>query len=505
MDPYVEKILTSRVYDVAIETPLQKANSISRKLHNEIFLKREDQQSVFSFKNRGAYNTIFHLKQANPELSGVICASAGNHAQGVANGAKHLGLKSVIVMPKTTPQLKVEGVKSLGGEVVLHGDAFDDAYAHAVELQKQHGYAFVHPFDAEHTIAGQGTVGMEIVQQHPEPLDAVFVQIGGGGLAAGVSVLIKSLWPNTKVIGVEPHDAACMQAALKAGKPVDIGPVGIFADGCAVRIAGTETHRVCSQYLDEVITANTDEICAAIKDVFDDTRAILEPSGALALAGAKKYIAAHQWQGKRIAVVTSGANVNFDRLRHVTERAEIGEQREAILAVTIPEQPGSFRQFCQLIGDRQVTEFNYRFSDSEDAKIFVGVQVMGAAGRQVLLDTLHTHGLNVVDMTDNEVAKLHTRHMVGGRAPMINDERVFRFEFPERPGALAKFLDTIADASNWNISLFHYRNHGSAYGRVLVGIQVPPADNAAFEACIDGLGYQYHEESDNEAYLSFLR
>ena len=516
MDHYIKKILNARVYDVSKETALDVAPGLSAKIGNQVLLKREDLQPVFSFKCRGAYNRIFKLQQQYPNTEGVVCASAGNHAQGVALSASRLGIKSVIVMPKTTPTIKINAVKNLGGEAVLFGDTYDEAQAHARELEQSTGFAYIHPFNDVDTIAGQGTIGVELCRQFSGHLDAVFLPIGGGGLAAGVSVLLKYLRPEVKIIGVEPEDAASMKASLTAGKPVVLDQVGIFADGVAVKSPGDETFRICSQTLDDVITISVDEMCAAIRDVFDDTRSVMEPAGALSVAGLKKYVSQNAVSEKNLIAITTGANVNFDRLRHVTERAEIGEQREALFAVTIPEQAGSFRHFCEMLGKRSVTEFNYRYSDDNSANVFVGVQLSdGMTERQQIIADLHSSDFVVEDLTDNEVAKLHVRHMVGGRSPSIENELLYRFEFPERPGALATFLNHMGH--DWNITLFHYRNHGAAFGRVLVGMQVPPGDISKgdvssgdisnygkFQKFLDELGYRYWCEDGNVAYQMFL-
>ncbi len=498
---YLEKILNAQVYDVAIESPLDPAPNLSARTGNRIFLKREDMQPVFSFKLRGAYNKIAKL---SPEKlkRGVICASAGNHAQGVALSAAKIGCRAVIVMPTTTPQIKVQAVRNRGGEVVLAGDSYDEAYAHALELEKTEKLSFVHPFDDPEVIAGQGTIGMEILRQHPKPIHAVFVAIGGGGLAAGVGAYIKRLRPETRVIGVETYDADAMKRSLAAGKRVRLDQVGLFADGTAVKFVGEETFRVCKEVVDEVILVDTDAICAAIKDVFEDTRSILEPSGALAIAGAKAYAAEHKLKDKTLVAVASGANTNFDRLRFVAERAEIGEQREAVLAVTLPEKPGSYKKFVSLIGSRNITEFNYRFNDRAEAHVFVGIQVGNRAESLKLVDSLQKHGYATLDLTDDEMAKLHIRHLVGGHAPGIENEILYRFEFPERPGALMNFLNNMS--AGWNISLFHYRNHGADYGRVLVGMQVPPAEKGAFKEFLKNLGYAHWEETNNPAYRLFL-
>ncbi len=499
---YVEMILRAPVYDVAQETPLERAKSLSARLGNNIFLKREDMQPVFSFKLRGAYNRIIHLTEAE-RTQGIIAASAGNHAQGVALAAQKLGIRAVIVMPKTTPDIKVKSVASYGAEIVLHGNAYDDAYARAQELVKSAGLVFIHPYDDPLVIAGQGTVAVEILRHHAEQIHAIFVPVGGGGLIAGVSAYVKSLYPQIKIIGVEPDDAACMHAALKAGERVILDQVGIFADGVAVRQVGVEPFRIAQQCVDEVLLVNTDEICAAIKDIFEDTRSIAEPAGALAIAGMKKYIEREQLRDQMLVAIDSGANMNFDRLRHVAERAELGEQREVLFAVTIPERPGSFRQFCDVIGNRGITEFNYRFSDPGQAHVFVGVQMAaGSKKKGELFEALRQHDYAVVDMTDNELAKTHARYMVGGRVSGVDNERLYRFEFPERPGALLRFLNNMG--KRWNISLFHYRNHGAAYGRVLIGMQVPEGEQVQFEEFLKNIGYPYWEESDNPAYTLFL-
>jgi len=501
----IKKILQARVYDVAVETPVERARSLSRRLNNNVLLKREDLQPVFSFKIRGAYNKIVNLTEAE-KARGVICASAGNHAQGVALAAARLGLKAVIVMPQTTPEIKVNAVRTLGGKVVLHGDGYDQAAAHAGKLLEQHGYTYVHPFDDIDVIAGQGTVAMEILRQHTGPIDAVFVPVGGGGLIAGVASYIKYLRPEIKVIGVEPDDSNCLQKAMAAGRRVVLPEVGLFADGVAVKQIGKETFRLARKYVDEVITVSTDEMCAAIKDLFDDTRSINEPAGALAVAGLKKYVARAGCEDATLVAVCSGANINFDRLRHVAERAEIGEQREAVLAVTIPEQPGSFRRFCQTLGKRSITEFNYRYASPEAAHVYVGVQSMGPKEREVICDNLGKQGYKVQDLSQNEMAKLHIRHMVGGRGPgaaALANEVIYRFEFPERPGALMEFLSKLGQ--KWNISLFHYRNHGAAFGRILVGMQVPPAERVKLRRYIQELGFRHWEETDNPAYHLFLK
>ncbi|HTV52910.1 MAG TPA: threonine ammonia-lyase, biosynthetic [Steroidobacteraceae bacterium] len=500
--PYIERILKARVYDVAIESPLDLAPRLSQRLGNRILLKREDLQPVFSFKLRGAYNKIAHLSEGAAQR-GVICASAGNHAQGVALAAQRRGIPAVIVMPQTTPQIKVRAVADLGGEVVLDGDDYDSAYEQAMALTRERHLIFVHPFDDPDVIAGQGTIGIEILRQCGGDLDAVFVPVGGGGLIGGIAVYIKYLYPRVRIIGVEPEDANAMYESLRAGRRVQLERVGIFADGVAVRRVGEETFTLARAHVDEIVLVSTDEICAAIQDVFEDTRSIVEPAGALALAGIKKVVAREGWQGKRLVAVNSGANMNFDRLRHVAERADLGGEREALLAVEIPEQPGSFLQFCECLGGRAVTEFNYRFGSTERAQIFVACALTeGRAEKDRLVQQLRAADYPVHDMTDNEVAKLHVRYMVGGHARGLPDELLYRFEFPERPGALLKFLQAVG--ARWNITLFHYRNHGSDYGRVLAGIQVPAAQREDFMLHLNELHYRYTEESANPAYRMFL-
>ncbi|SEI94283.1 L-threonine ammonia-lyase [Azotobacter beijerinckii] len=502
LEQYVKKILTSRVYDVAVETPLQPARQLSERLGNQILLKREDLQPVFSFKIRGAYNKVAQLSEA--ELArGVVTASAGNHAQGVALAAKHLGIKAIIVMPRTTPEIKVQAVRARGAKAVLHGDAFPDALAHALKLVEEKGYTFIHPYDDPEVIAGQGTIAMEILRQKPGRLDAIFVPVGGGGLIAGIAAYVKYLRPEVKVIGVEPADSNCLQAAMAAGERVVLPQVGLFADGVAVAQIGAYTFEVCRHHVDEVVTVSTDEICAAIKDIYDDTRSITEPAGALAVAGIKRYVEREGAAGQTLVAIDSGANINFDRLRHVAERAELGERREAIIAVTIPEQPGSFKAFCQAIGKRQITEFNYRYNRPDHAHIFVGVQTHPESDpREQLVASLREQGFPVLDLTDDELAKLHIRHMVGGHAAAVSDEVVLRFEFPERPGALFNFLSKLG--GRWNISMFHYRNHGAADGRVVAGLQVPADERHLLPAALEAIGYPWWDETDNPAYRLFL-
>jgi len=498
---YLEKILTAKVYDVAIETPLDYAPNLSIRLDNKVLLKREDMQPVFSFKLRGAYNKMVQLTAAERKR-GVICASAGNHAQGVALAAQKLGCRAVIVMPVTTPQIKVQAVVRRGAEVELAGESYEEASIHAHALAKKQKLTYVHPFDDEMVIAGQGTIGMEILRQYSEPIHAIFCCVGGGGLIAGIAAYVKQLHPEIKIIGVEANDADAMAQSLAAGNRVKLEQVGLFADGAAVKQVGKETFRLCQQYVDEMIVVDNDAICAAIKDVFEDTRTILEPAGALAVAGMKEYVSRHKFSGKTLIAIASGANMNFDRLRFVAERAEIGEKREAVLAVTIPESPGSFKKFCALLGKRAITEFNYRYADSKEAHVFVGIQVVKREEATLLVQTLQKNGLTALDLTDDEMSKLHIRHLVGGRAPQVGHELVYRFEFPERPGALMHFLQSMS--SGWNITLFHYRNHGADYGRVLIAMQIPKGEKKAFNTFLTQLGYAYWDESENPAYKLFL-
>ena len=499
---YLDLIDSANVYDVALESPLERADGLSARLDNTILMKREDLQPVFSFKLRGAYNKISHLQEAELER-GIICSSAGNHAQGVALAAQRCSVPAIIVMPVTTPSIKVDAVRALDGQVVMHGDTYDDAYAHARALAETHGYVFIHPFDDPYVIAGQGTIGAEILRQTSGAIDAIFVPIGGGGLIAGIAAYVKQVRPGIRIIGVQPDDSDAMRQSLAAGHPVTLDHVGIFADGVAVRRVGDETFGLCREFVDEVLTVDTDQICAAIRDIFEDTRSIVEPAGGLAVAGAKKYVAERAISGQTLVTISCGANMNFDRLRHIAERAAVGEQTEMLLAAEIPEKPGSFRHFCETLGRRGITEFNYRYADTESAHIFAGVQLTGGLEeRGILLARLRDAGFRVADLSDNEMAKLHVRHMVGGRSPAVSNERLFRFEFPERPGALLDFLHAIG--TEWNISLFHYRNHGSDYGRVLAGIDVPAAETAELESHLAELGYPHWEESDNPAYKIFL-
>ncbi|MBL8323742.1 MAG: threonine ammonia-lyase, biosynthetic [Rubrivivax sp.] len=499
---YLQRILTARVYDVARETPLEPARSLSRRIGNHVLLKREDQQPVFSFKLRGAFNKMARLDAA-ALARGVICASAGNHAQGVALAARRLACKAMVVMPVTTPKLKVDAVHALGAEVVLHGDSYSDAYGHALALQAAQGLSFVHPFDDPDVIAGQGTVAMEVLRQHQGPIDAVFVAIGGGGLAAGVAAYVKALRPEIQVIGVQTVDSDAMLRSVRAGKRVTLPDVGLFSDGTAVKQVGAETFRLVRALVDDYVSVDTDAVCAAIKDVFQDTRSVLEPAGALPVAAIKQYAETHKLKGRTFVAITCGANMNFDRLRFVAERAEFGERREALFAVTIPEERGSFKRFCELIGARSVTEFNYRISDERDAHVFVGLTISRRDEAERIERNFVRHGFATVNLTDDELAKEHVRHMVGGRSELARDERLFRFEFPERPGALMRFLSAMHPG--WNISLFHYRNQGADSGRVLVGLQVPHADEREFARFLHTLAYPFVEETANPVYRLFLR
>ncbi len=498
---YLKSILTARVYDVAIESPLEHAVGSSTLLKNNVLLKREDLQPVFSFKLRGAYNKMAHLTPTELKR-GVICASAGNHAQGVALAAQKLGAKATIVMPVTTPGIKVDAVLRRGALVVLSGDSYHEASLHAHQLATQKKLTYVHPYDDPLVIAGQGTIGMEILRQHQHPIDAIFVPIGGGGLIAGIAAYVKALSPKTKIIGVEPVDSNAMYQSLKAGRRVTLSHVNLFADGVAVKQVGKETFRLAQTLVDEVVLVDTDEICAAIKDIFQDTRAIMEPSGGLALAGIKRYVEREKCSGKTFVAICCGANMNFDRLRFIAERAEMGEHHEALLAITVPETRGSFRKLCELIGPRNVTEFNYRIADAKQAHVFVGVQVAGRDEAKKLVAHFGRNSFKTLDLTEDEMAKLHVRHLVGGRSPLARDELMYRFEFPERPGALMKFLNSMSP--NWNISLFHYRNHGADVGRILVGLQVPADERSAFTRFLKSVGFEYVDETNNPAYRLFL-
>ncbi|QDU80259.1 L-threonine dehydratase biosynthetic IlvA [Polystyrenella longa] len=499
---YLQRILNARVYDVAIESPLELAEKLSARLGNRIWLKREDKQPVHSFKLRGAYNKMVHLSQAELDR-GVVCASAGNHAQGVALSARQLGTQAVVVMPVTTPRLKLDAVRTLGAQVVLKGDSYSDAYSHALELEKRHQYVFVHPFDDPDVIAGQGTVGMEILRQHQHPLDAVFVAIGGGGLIAGVAAYIKAVRPEIKIIGVQTADSDAMIQSIKADEPVLLKDVGLFSDGTAVKKVGTETFRLTRELVDDFVTVDTDAICAAIKDAFEETRSILEPAGALGIAGMKQYIAQHGLEDKNLVAITCGANMNFDRLRFVAEQAEAGEGREALFAVTIPEERGSFKRLCQTIGQRNVTEFSYRISDEREAHVLVGLAISNRGEVPEINQSLSEQGFTALNLVDDDLSKEHLRYMVGGRSQLGENERLYRFEFPECPGALMRFLSRMHP--NWNISLFHYRNSGADYGRILVGIEVPEEEVPAFRDFIDSLSYRYVDETRNPAYRLFLR
>jgi len=502
---FLEKVLTARVYDIARETPLDFMGRISSRFDNNVWLKREDLQSIYSFKLRGAFNKIYKMYQAHPGLTGVITASAGNHAQGVALSAQKLNLKAIIVMPTTTPNIKVAAVRSYGAKEILYGENFDAAKIYAQNMAKKDGLAFIHPFDDFDVMAGQGTIAHEIIRQHPDNINAIFVPVGGGGLAAGIAGFIKAVKPDTKIIAVEPADAACFYEAMKTGRRVTLKEVGIFADGVAVRQIGKNTFGMLRHLVDGVITVTTDQICAAIKDTFEDTRAICEPAGAVSLAGLKKYAESERLRQQTLVAINSGANMNFDRLRHVSERSELGEEREALLAVQIPERPGSFKQFCRIIGKRQITEFNYRYSDAKLAQVFAGIQLShGIDEKDELIELLKTKGYLVVDMTDNEVAKLHTRYMVGGHpGGSVKNEILFRFQFPEKPGALLNFLMKMGE--RWNISLFHYRNHGSNFGRILMGFQVDKGDYKTFRLFLSSLSIPHWDETENSAYQLFLK
>ena len=502
MSKYIKKILSAPVYDVAEETPVDHAPLMSERLSNQVYIKREDLQSIFSFKIRGAYNKIVHLSDEEKQR-GVIAASAGNHAQGVALAAQKLGIKATIVMPVTTPSIKVQSVQKKGAEVVLHGDSFDDAYQHSLGLAKEKGLVFIHPFDDEDVIAGQGTVAMEIGRQCTQHPDYVFIPVGGGGLIAGVTAYLKFINPDIKIIAVEPEDSACLKVALEKGEPTRLEKVSVFADGVAVKEIGPKCFDVVKDNVDGIVTVTTDEICAALKDVYDDTRAISEPAGAVGMAGLKKYVEEHGPQDKKLLTIISGANMNFDRLRHIAERTQIGEKREAIFAVTIPEIKGSFRKLCAVLDDKNITEFNYRYYDDRDAHVFIGIEMHATAeNRGQVIFSLKGNGYKAIDMSDDETAKVHIRHMVGGKSSNIGNEHLFSFEFPERPGALSQFLQGISE--DWNISLFHYRNHGAAYGRVLIGLQFPEGDKVKAKDALDALGYAFVDVTDNEAYRVFL-
>ncbi len=504
-DKFLEKVLTARVYDVARETPLDYMPKVSRRFDNDVYLKREDLQPVFSFKCRGAFNKIYQELQANPKLKGVITASAGNHAQGVALAAKKLHLKATIVMPTTTPDIKISAVRALGARVVINGENFDAAQEHSEKLGKREKLAYIHPFDDYDVMAGQGTIAHELIRQHPGKIDAIFVAVGGGGLIAGIAGFMKAVKPETRIIAVEPDDAACFYEARRTGRRVKLPDVGIFADGVAVRQVGKHTFAMIKDLVDDVVLVSTDQICAAIKDTYEDTRAICEPAGALSLAGLKKYVESHAIENQTLVAINCGANMNFDRLRHVAERAEVGEDREALLAIEIPERPGSFKRLCQLIGKRQITEFNYRYSDDNIAHVFAGIELAhGIEDKNKLIARLRSKGYPVVDMTGNEVAKLHTRYMIGGHpGSSVDNELLYRFQFPDKPGALLNFLMKVGD--RWNISLFHYRNHGSNFGRILMGFQVDRRDHKSFNAFLKSLDIPYWDETDNDAYRLFLQ
>ena len=499
---YLQRILTARVYDVAVESPLELAKKLSDRVGNRVWLKREDTQPVFSFKLRGAYNMMARL---SPELlgRGVVCASAGNHAQGVAMSASRLGCRAVVVMPLTTPKLKSDAVRSLGGEVILHGDGYSDADLYARDLQERHDYIFVHPFDDPDVIAGQGTIGMEILRQHQHPIHAVFVAVGGGGLISGVAAYIKAVRPEIKVVGVQMTDSDAMVRSVRAGKRIQLDDVGLFSDGTAVKLVGEETFRVTQALVDGFVVVDTDAVCAAIKDVFEDTRSILEPAGAMGVAALKQYVARNALKDQSLVAITCGANMNFDRLRFVAERAEVGEEREALFAVTIPEERGSFKHLCEIIGHRNLTEFSYRISDEREAHVFIGLATSNRDESSAILHAFAEHRFAAVDLVDDELSKEHVRYMVGGRSQLARDERLYRFQFPERPGALMRFLSSMH--ADWNISLFHYRNQGADYGRILVGIQVPVGEKAEFQDFIDALAYPCVDETENPVYRLFLR
>ncbi len=499
---YIERILRAKVYDVAVETPLDFAKTLSARMGNDIYLKREDLQSVFSFKLRGAYNKIASLTEGERK-KGVIAASAGNHAQGVALSANKLGINSLIVMPTTTPEIKVKAVQAWGAKIVLFGDSYDEALAHAEEIKQDQGLIFIHPYDDPDVIAGQGTIGMEILQQRTGVIEAIFVPVGGGGLISGIAAYVKFVRPEIKIIGVEPDDADCLNQALAEKRRITIKQVGLFADGVAVKQIGKEPFKLAQKYVDDVITVSTDEICAAIKDIFDDTRSVAEPAGALAVAGLKKYVEQNKSKGQSLIAIESGANVNFDRLRYVAERTLVGEYKEILLAVTVPEVPGSFLKFCKSLGKRNITEFNYRYFDNKMARVFVGISCSGkTSDRDDLIFHIENKGLSVIDLTLNELAKDHVRYMVGGHPHQCLGEIVYSIQFPERPGALLKFLSSLG--SRWNISMFHYRNHGAAFGKVLLGVQMPQSEKRDFQQSLNELGFEYQEETKNPAYNIFL-
>ncbi len=508
MKNYLQKILRARVYDVALETPLEKAKNLSQKLGNDIWLKREDLQPVFSFKIRGAYNKMSKLRKEELR-KGVIASSAGNHAQGVALSSSQLKCKALIIMPITTPQVKIKAVKALKAEVLLHGETYDESYKYAQKLSQEKGLTFIHPFDDEEVIAGQGTIGLEILRQCDQPPDVIFVAVGGGGLIAGISIYVKSLWPNVQIIGVEPNEAAAMTKSLKAGKRIELENVGLFADGVAVRKVGKLTFEIAQKYVDKMITVNTDEICAAIKDVFEDTRSILEPAGALAIAGLKSYLSENKCRDKKLVAISCGANMNFDRLRFVAERAQLGEEKEAMIAVEIREEAGSLKKLCEILGNRSLTEFSYRMEERPTAEIFLGVEVSDAKDKEFLIEMFKKSGIPCLDLSNNELAKVHIRHMVGGRLPNTkrltiekHKELLYRFEFPERPGALMKFVETLKP--QWTISIFHYRNHGADVGRIVIGVLVPNEEIMEWEYFLKEVGYPSWNETENPAYKLFL-